>query len=85
LKFLHAIDAPSIALIVPILHRGLRDCAATTKRFSALITGNICTMINDPRDFVPYLPTLIPDLKSSLLEPIPDTRSITSKAFGSLT
>jgi hypothetical protein len=57
-EFLHAIDAPSLAMIVPILHRGLRDRAATTKRYGALITGNICTMINDPRDFVPYLPTL---------------------------
>jgi len=40
-EFLHAIDAPSLALIVPILHRGLRDRGATTKRFSGLIAGNI--------------------------------------------
>lgn len=84
-EFLHAIDAPSLALVVPILHRGLRDRTATTKRYGALITGNICTMINDPRDFVPYLPTLIPDLKAILLDPIPDVRSISAKAFGSLT
>eukprot|EP00536_Pseudo-nitzschia_multiseries_P003235 jgi/Psemu1/185424/e_gw1.48.135.1 len=84
-EFLHAIDAPSLALIVPILHRGLRDRAATTKRYGALITGNICTMINDPRDFIPYIPTLMPDLKSSLLDPIPDVRSIAAKALGSLT
>jgi len=84
-EFLHAIDAPSLAMIVPILHRGLRDRAATTKRYGALITGNICTMINDPRDFVPYLPTLIPDLQSILLDPIPDVRSISAKALGSLT
>ena len=84
-EFLHAIDAPSLALIVPILHRGLRDRAATTKRYGALITGNMCTMINDPRDFIPYLPTLMPDLKGSLLDPIPDVRSIAAKALGSLT
>jgi hypothetical protein len=40
-EFLHAIDAPSLALIVPILHRGLRERGATTKRFSGLIAGNI--------------------------------------------
>eukprot|EP00535_Pseudo-nitzschia_heimii_P006924 CAMPEP_0197189268 /NCGR_PEP_ID=MMETSP1423-20130617/19466_1 /TAXON_ID=476441 /ORGANISM="Pseudo-nitzschia heimii, Strain UNC1101" /LENGTH=2796 /DNA_ID=CAMNT_0042641327 /DNA_START=47 /DNA_END=8437 /DNA_ORIENTATION=- len=84
-EFLHAIDAPSLALIVPILHRGLRDRSATTKRYGALITGNICTMINDPRDFIPYIPTLMPDLKGSLLDPIPDVRSIAAKALGSLT
>ena len=84
-EFLHAIDAPSLALIVPILHRGLKDRGATTKRYGALIAGNICTMINDPRDFVPYIPTLLPDLKESLLDPIPDVRSIAAKALGSLT
>jgi len=40
-EFLHAIDAPSLALIVPLLHRGLRDRGATTKRASGLIAGNI--------------------------------------------
>jgi len=84
-EFLHAIDAPSLALIVPVLHRGLRDRAATTKRYGALIAGNMCTMIDDPRDFVPYLPILLPDLKVVLLDPIPDVRSISAKAFGSLT
>eukprot|EP00978_Attheya_sp_CCMP212_P014376 scaffold36531_cov52-Attheya_sp.AAC.4 len=84
-EFLHAIDAPSLALIVPVLHRGLRDRAATTKRYGALIAGNICTMINDPKDFVPYLPMLLPDLKSVLLDPIPDVRSTAAKALGALT
>ena len=84
-EFLHAIDAPSLALIVPILHRGLRDRVATTKRYGALIAGNICTMINDPKDFLPYLPVLLPDLQLALLDPIPDVRSTSAKAVGSLT
>ena len=84
-EFLHAIDAASLSLIVPVLHRGLRDRAATTKRYAALIAGNICTMINEPKDFVPYLPMLLPDLKGVLVDPIPDCRSISAKALGSLT
>ncbi|KAL7456767.1 hypothetical protein ACHAWC_008242 [Mediolabrus comicus] len=84
-EFLHAIDAPSLSIIIPVVHRGLRDRAATTKRYAALISGNICTMVNDARDFVPYLPILLPDLKSALLDPIPDVRSISAKALGSLT
>jgi len=31
----------------------------------------IDAVVNDPRDFVPYLPILLPDLKSTLLDPIP--------------
>ena len=84
-EFLHAIDAPSLALIAPILHRGLRDRGATTKRFGGLITGNITTMINDPKDLLPYLPVLLPDLQACLLDPIPDVRSTSAKALGSLT
>lgn len=84
-EFLHAIDAASLSLIVPVIHRGLRDRAATTKRYGALIAGNIVTMVNDPKDFVPYLPILLPDLKAVLLDPIPDCRSIAAKALGSLT
>ena len=37
-EFVHAFDAPSLALIVPILYCGLRDHLATTKRYGALIT-----------------------------------------------
>ena len=84
-EFLHAIDAASLSLIVPVIHRGLRDRVATTKRYGALIAGNICTMINDAKDFVPYLPILMPDLQAVLLDPIPDCRNIAAKALGSLT
>ena len=84
-EFLHAIDAPSLALIIPVLYRGLRDRSASSKRMAALIAGNICTMISDPRDFTPYLPIIIPGLKAALLDPIPDVRSTSAKALGSLT
>lgn len=42
-------------------------------------------MINDAKDLVPYIPTLLPDLQSSLLDPIPDVRGTAAKALGSLT
>jgi hypothetical protein len=84
-EFVHAIDAPSLSLIIPVLHRGLRDRAATTKRFGALIAGNICTMINDPKDFIPYVPLLLADLKATLVDPIPDCRTTAAKSLGSLT
>lgn len=42
-------------------------------------------MINDPKDFVPYVQTLLPDLQTCLLDPIPDVRSTSAKALGSLT
>ncbi|GMH51321.1 hypothetical protein TL16_g00986 [Triparma laevis f. inornata] len=83
-EFLHAIDAPSLALLIPVLQRGLKDKSGVAKRQSALITGNMITMINDPKDFIPYLDTLLPGLKGVLLDPIPDVRTTASKSIGSL-
>ena len=40
-EFIHAIDAPSLALLVPVLHRGMRDRSADIKRKASLITGNM--------------------------------------------
>jgi len=38
---MHSIDAPSLALLVPILGRALKDRAADVKRKSSAITGNM--------------------------------------------
>ena len=83
-EFLHAVDAPSLALLIPVLQRGLKDKSGVAKRQSALIMGNMITMVNDPKDFIPYLPTLLPGLKGVLLDPIPDVRTTASKSIGSL-
>ena len=41
-EFFHAIDAPSLALIIPTrVHCGFRDRIASSKRYGALIAGNI--------------------------------------------
>jgi hypothetical protein len=83
-EFLHAIDAPSLALLIPVLQRGLKDKSGTGKRHSALIVGNMVTMINDPKDFSPYIEPLLPGIKAVLLDPIPDVRATASKCIGSL-
>lgn len=83
-EFMHSVDAPSLALLIPIVQRGLKDRAADLKRKASLITGNMCSMISDARDLVPYLPALLPGLKSALVDPIPDVRATTARALGSL-
>lgn len=37
------------ALIVPVIHRGLRDRTGETKKRAARITGNMASLVNDPR------------------------------------
>ncbi|KAJ1428246.1 armadillo-type protein, partial [Ochromonadaceae sp. CCMP2298] len=83
-EFMHSIDAPSLALLVPILGRALRDRGADLKRKAAAITGNMVTMVSDARTLSPYLGQVLPGLRDCLLDPIPDVRTASAKAIGSL-
>jgi hypothetical protein len=83
-EFMHSIDAPSLALLMPVLQRGLKDRSADAKRKSALIVGNMCTMAADSKDLVPYLDAILPGLKSTVMDPIPDVRATSAKALGML-
>ena len=52
-QFEHCVDPPSLALIVPVLHRGLRERSAQSKRKTSHITGNMCS----PADGATSCPT----------------------------
>ncbi|KAJ3022842.1 translational activator of GCN4 [Thoreauomyces humboldtii] len=81
--FVHYIDAPSLALLVPILQRGLRERSTDIKKRAAQIMGNMATL-TDPKDLVPYLPSLMPELKEVLVDPVPDARATAARAFGNM-
>ncbi|KAK9447374.1 armadillo-type protein [Limtongia smithiae] len=81
--FVHYIDAPSLALIVYILHRGLRDRSASTKKRACQIVGNMASL-TDSKDLIPYLDSLVSELEISMVDPVPATRATASRALGSL-
>ena len=35
-------------------------------------TGNIMSMVSDPKNLLPYMASLLPGLKECLVDPIPD-------------
>uniref|UniRef100_A0A0V0J0Y0 Putative translational activator GCN1-like n=1 Tax=Solanum chacoense TaxID=4108 RepID=A0A0V0J0Y0_SOLCH len=82
--FVNSIDAPSLALLVPIVHRGLRERSAETKKKAAQIAGNMCSLVTEPKDMVPYIGLLLPEVKKVLVDPIPEVRSVAARAIGSL-
>ncbi|CAN1233879.1 Protein ILITYHIA [Linum perenne] len=82
--FVNSIDAPSLALLVPIVHRGLRERSAETKKKAAQIVGNMCSLVTEPRDMIPYISLLLPEVKKVLVDPIPEVRSVAARALGSL-
>ena len=61
--FVNSIDAPSLALLVPIVHRGLRARSADTKKKAAQIVGNMCSLVTEPKDMIPYIGLLLPEVK----------------------
>ncbi|KAJ0080466.1 hypothetical protein Patl1_23083 [Pistacia atlantica] len=82
--FVNSVDAPSLALLVPIVHRGLRERSAETKKKAAQIVGNMCSLVTEPKDMIPYIGLLLPEVKKVLVDPIPEVRSVAARALGSL-
>ncbi|KAJ7334076.1 armadillo-type protein [Mycena albidolilacea] len=82
-SFMHYIDNSSLALVVPILERGLRERGADTKKKAAQIVGNLASL-TDSKDFVPYLSNLLPMVHQVLVDPVPEARATAAKALGTL-
>ncbi|KAG1774599.1 armadillo-type protein [Suillus placidus] len=58
-SFMHYIDHSSLALVIPIIERGLRERGTEGKKRAAQIVGNLASL-TDSKDFVPYLSSLLP-------------------------
>lgn len=61
--FVQSVQSPALAMVVPLLIRGLRSKVTATRRQSAVIIDNMSKLVDDPIDAEPFLPTLMPALK----------------------
>lgn len=50
------------------------------RKMAAQIIGNMYSL-TDQKDLSPYLPSIIPGLKASLLDPVPKVRSLYLKKY----
>ncbi|KAK4931831.1 translational activator of GCN4 [Elasticomyces elasticus] len=80
-NFIHYLDAPSLALVVRILERGLGERSGT-KRKAAQIIGSLAHL-TERRDLSQHLPILVAGLRVAIVDPVPATRATASKALGS--
>jgi len=65
-----------------MLTRALRERGSETKKKAAQIVASMVELMREPKDFLPYYPAIIPHLKGTLVDPIPDVRQVAAKAFG---
>lgn len=47
--FVNTIDASSLALVIPVVFRGLKDRSGEVKKRAARIVQNLCKLVNDPK------------------------------------
>jgi elongation factor 3 len=83
--FVQSVESPALAMVVPLLLRGLREKNTATKRQAAVIIDNMSKLVDNPIDAAPFLPLLLPALETNA-ESIadPEARAVTERAVGQL-
>ncbi|CAH8486790.1 unnamed protein product [Dicrocoelium dendriticum] len=81
--FVHVLDAPSLALILPVIQRAFTDRNTEARKTAAQIFGNLHSLARK-EELQPYVANILPPLKSCLLDAVPEVRSVAAAALGSL-
>lgn len=78
------VDTASLALLLPLLQRGLRENLSSSKMYAAGLLGRIISRIGDDVSLVPLFMDTIPLLLVVLVDPVPSARSTAAKSLRSL-
>lgn len=63
--FVTDVHEPTLAIMVPLLDRGLAERETAVKRKSAVIVDNMCKLVEDPQIVAAFLPKLMPALQKN--------------------
>merc|ERR1719310_2684954 len=79
--FVQNVETQALAVMLPVLQRGLNDKSEEVKRTCCVIVDNMCKVVEDPAAVVPVMPTLEPLVKSAT-EKIsdPEARGVAEEA-----
>lgn len=83
--FVTDVHEPTLAIMVPLLERGLVERETAIKRKSAVIVDNMCKLVEDPQIVASFLPKLMPALNKNydtLADP--EAREKTKQALDTL-
>lgn len=83
--FVTTVEAPSLAIMAPILFRGLAETQRATLRQTAVIIDNMCKLVEDPVHAEQFLPKLLPGLNRVIATGAdPELREVATKAKATL-
>ncbi|KAL2761055.1 hypothetical protein ACRALDRAFT_2117701 [Sodiomyces alcalophilus JCM 7366] len=83
--FVTEVTEPTLALMVPLLDRGLAERETAIKRKSAVIVDNMCKLVDDPNIVAPFLPKMMPALQKNFDNLAdPEAREKTRQALDTL-
>ncbi|KAF2713110.1 ARM repeat-containing protein [Pleomassaria siparia CBS 279.74] len=63
--FVTDVHEPTLAIMVPLLERGLVERETAIKRKAAVIVDNMCKLVEDPQIVAAFLPKLMPALEKN--------------------
>jgi elongation factor 3 len=63
--FVTDVHEPTLAIMVPLLERGLVERETAIKRKAAVIVDNMCKLVEDPQIVAAFLPRLMPALEKN--------------------
>merc|ERR1719456_2120343 len=83
--FVQNVETPALAVMLPVLTRGLKDKSEEVRRTCCLIVDNMCKVVEDPAEVVPIMPKLAPLVKAcSEKMSDPEARGVAEKALKTL-
>ncbi|KAK8010290.1 elongation factor 3 [Apiospora arundinis] len=84
--FVTEVREPTLALMVPLLDRGLAERDTAIKRKAAVIVDNMCKLVDDPAIVAPFLPKMMPGLQKNYENLAdPEAREKTKQALETIT
>ncbi|KAF8924166.1 translational elongation factor EF-1 alpha, partial [Haplosporangium bisporale] len=83
--FVTTVEEPTLAIMCPLLVRGLAERTPSIQRQTAVIIDNMCKLVENPAHAIQFLPKLLPGLDRMIeIGASPELRSVAERARATL-